>query len=212
MAIRDILDHYGAKLGDRVTLTAPETFGTFVNGTLFSAPTDSGTLTLTEVDPGTGALGTVVFSGTPDGTHLGENFWLVTLSGTGFKPKTYYRAEVTYSGTGPIGELDYHRHSHAGISGTHSGTHSYMLHVNDEFEYIENLKRSIGLAGRNIRKTGWVYRVGNVVEFTASLYRSSTDVDAAEAGTADNPFAKYLITVTYDQRYNRTKIERVRTL
>jgi len=218
MSIRDFMDHFSAKLDDEILLSAPTTSGTYVTGVLQSTPTDSGTLNVRLVDPDTGELGAYVVSGVPpSGQFRGENFWRVVLSQGTYLPRTYYKAEIVYSGTDSGGGDQYHEH-YIDDGGdtihqqTHSGTHTWMIHVNDNYEYIETLKRATGLAGVNVRRTGWSYSKGNVVEFTSNLYRTVTDVQLAESGTSDSPFAQYKVTVTYDHRLNRTKIESIRIL
>ena len=219
MAIRDILDSISAKLEDRVVLAAPATLGTFVSGTLELPPTgatDSGTLDVRLVDPDTGALGAFLLSGTPPTGELkGENFWIVTLSGS-YDARTYYHAEVNYSGTGPAGEPNHHNHhiDDGGVidSGTHTGTHSWLLHVNDERDFQDRLFRAAGLAGKDVRHVDWTYSRGNPINFTTKLYGSAVAVQLADSGTADNPIATYNVDISYDNRFNRIKIESTRTL
>ena len=216
MSIRDFMDHFSAKIGDEVVLSAPTTSGTYALGVLQPTPTDSGTLTVRLVDPSTGELGTVILSDVPpSGQFQGENFWRVTLSGTEYVPRTYYRAEVSYSGTDAGGISGTHQHfiddgGPTPAQALHSGTHAWMLHVNDNLSYMDTLRRSAGLAGLNVRRTDWIYRKGIPVEFKTKLYRTPADVDAAEAGTSDDFFAEYQVTITYDVRNNRTKLTSVR--
>ena len=215
MAILDALHALPTRLGDVVTFRAPGTSGTFTSGTLNALPTDSGRLTVRLVDPGTGELGATVLSDlAPTGQFLGENFWDVSiLSGT-YLPRTYYRAEVSYSGTGPVLEPDYHLESvdDGGpiVSGTHQGKHAYLIHVTDQAAHLELLRRAAGLAGANNRHVQHNYVRGTLVDYRVRLYRDAQALANADAGVADDFFAEYGVDLTYDDNLNRTRLTSTR--
>ena len=216
MAILDALHALPTRLGDIITLRAPSVSGTYTSGTLNNLPFDQGRLTVRLIDPATGELGGAVLSDlAPTGSFLGENFWDVSiLSGT-YLPRTYYWAEVSYSGTGPALEPDYHEHfiddGGAISSGTHQGKHAYLLHVTDQAAHLEILRRAAGLAGDSNRHVEHNYVRGSLVDYTVRLYRSGQAVLDANAGIADDCFAAYKVSLTYDDLLNRVRLTSTRT-
>jgi hypothetical protein len=87
---------------------------------------------------------------------------------------------------------------------------TWMVYVNDNFNYGTMLDRALGLAGRNIRKYAHVWTNGLLTSFQMKIYASASDITTVEAGGADNFTAHYEVTCRYDNNYNRYEITSLR--
>lgn len=86
----------------------------------------------------------------------------------------------------------------------------WKVYVTDDYSFEGYVVRSLGLAGHNIRKYNHTWVRGQLTGFDIKIYTSATDLDAAEAGTADNYIAHYQVTIRYNSEYNAFEITSVK--
>lgn len=80
----------------------------------------------------------------------------------------------------------------------------FLVYITNELAYENEVIRSLGLAGHNLRLYSFTYTNGNLTSFKIRTYETKTALETAENGGTDDYIASYTVTISYDASYNKS--------
>jgi len=87
---------------------------------------------------------------------------------------------------------------------------NFLVYVNDDFDAEAYITRALGLSGFNCRYYSFVWTNGQLTSFKIRIYATKAALEAAEAGSTDDPIATYTSTISYDVNYNPYQITTIK--